>query len=74
MAVIQLRVPKGFMGHGLGQCIKFGVEYETLSYDIVELTSSDQLRLAKMMVAFRGELISSSMTKNVKVDIPRYEV
>jgi hypothetical protein len=72
MAVITLKVPsKAQMGYGLGKAIQYGVEYEIISDSIIELSSGDNMRLAKMMVAFQGELIESSTQKNVKVDLPR---
>ena len=72
MAVITLKVPsKAQMGYGLGKAIQYGVEYEIISDSIIELSSGDNMRLAKMMVAFQGELIGSSTQKNVKVDLPR---
>lgn len=72
MAVITLKVPSiAQMGYGLGKAIQYGVEYEIISDSIIELSSGDNMRLAKMMVAFQGELIGSSTQKNVKVDLPR---
>ncbi len=72
MAVITLKVPSiAQMGYGLGKAIQYGVEYEIISDSIIELSSGDNMRLAKMMVAFQGELIGSSTQKNVQVDLPR---
>lgn len=74
MAVIVLEVPsRAQMGYGLGKAIQYGVEYEVLSNNQIELTSTDEMRLATMMVAFQGKLIKSSITKNVRVDHPRHE-
>ena len=74
MAVITLQVPsKAQMGYGLGKAMQYGVEYEVLDGLQVELTSSDELRLATMMVAFQGKLIQSSIKKNVRVDMPKHE-
>ena len=74
MAVITLEVPsKAQMGYGIGKAIQYGVEYEMLDGLNIELTSGDEMKLAKMMVAFRGKLTSSSIKKNVRVDLPRYE-
>lgn len=74
MAVITLEVPsRAQMGYGLGKAIQHGVEYEILSDNLVELTSSDQIRLARMMVAFQGKLVSSSITKNVRVELPKHQ-
>jgi hypothetical protein len=74
MAVITLEVPSiAQMGYGLGKAMQYGVEYEVLNDHTVELTSTDEMRLATMMVAFRGKLISSSLSKNVQVELPRHE-
>lgn len=74
MAVITLEVPSvAQMGYGLGKAIQYGVEYEVLDQNTVELTCSDEMKLASMMVAFRGKLISSSLSKNVRVDMPKHE-
>ena len=74
MAVITLEVPSvAQMGYGLGKAMQYGVEYEVLDQNTVELTCSDEMKLATMMVAFRGKLISSSLSKNVRVDMPKHE-
>jgi hypothetical protein len=74
MAVITLEVPSiAQMGYGLGKAIQYGVEYEVLNDSQVELSSGDQMKLARMIVAFQGKLIKSSITKNVQVDLPRHE-
>jgi hypothetical protein len=74
MAVITLEVPSNAqMGYGIGKAIQYGVEYEMLDGLQIELSSGDEMKLAKMMVAFRGKLISSSIKKNVRVDLPRHE-
>ena len=74
MAVITLEVPsKAQMGYGLGKAVQFGVEYEIISDSLVELTSADEMRLAKMIVAFQGKLVESSTTKPVQVSLPKPE-
>ena len=74
MAVVTLQVPsKAQMGYGLGKAMQFGVEYEVLDNLQIELTSTDEMRLAKMIVAFQGTILNSSITKNVRVDHPRHE-
>jgi hypothetical protein len=74
MAVIVLEVPsRAQMGYGIGKAIQFGVEYEVLANNEVELTCSDEIKLAKMMVAFRGKLKSAINHKNVRVDHPKHE-
>jgi hypothetical protein len=74
MAVITLQVPsKAQMGYGLGKAMQFGVEYEVLDNLQVELTSADEMKLAKMMVAFQGKLVDTMIQKNVRVEQPRHE-
>lgn len=74
MAVITLQVPsRAQMGYGLGKAIQYGVEYEVLNDSQVELSSGDEIKLAKMMVAFQGKLISAVNHKNVRVDMPKHE-
>jgi hypothetical protein len=74
MAVITLQVPsKAQMGYGLGKAMQYGVEYDVLDNLQVELTSGDEMKLAKMMVAFQGKIISSSIQKNVRVELPKHQ-
>ena len=74
MAVITLEVPsKAQMGYGLGKAIQYGVEYEVLNESQVELSSGDEMKLARMMVAFQGTLISAVNHKNVRVEHPKHE-
>jgi pimeloyl-CoA synthetase len=74
MAVITLEVPsKAQMGYGLGKAIQYGVEYEVLNESQVELSSGDEMKLARMMVAFQGKLISATNHKNVRVEHPKHE-
>jgi len=74
MAVITLEVPsRAQMGYGLGKAIQYGVEYEVISDNEIELTCSDEIKLAKMMVAFQGKLKSAVNHKNVRVEHPRHE-
>jgi hypothetical protein len=61
------------MGYGLGKAMQFGVEYEVLGDNLVELTSADEMRLAKMIVAFQGKVVESSTTKTVQVSLPKPE-
>jgi hypothetical protein len=74
MAVITLEVPsRAQMGYGLGKAIQYGVEYDVLDPNRVELTCSDEMKLARMIVAFQGKVISSSLIKNVQVGLPKHE-
>jgi hypothetical protein len=75
MAVITLQVPtQAQMGYGLGKAMQYGVEYEVLNDLQVELTCADEMKLAKMMVAFQGKIVNSSITKPIKGDVPKFEV
>ena len=74
MSVITLEVPsRAQMGYGLGKAIQYGVEYEVLNDHQVELSCGVNMKLAKMIVAFQGKLIESTIQKNVRVDHPRHE-
>lgn len=74
MAVITLSVPsRAQMGYGIGKAIQFGVEYEVVDANTIELNSGDEMKLAKMMVAFQGTLKSAESHKNVRVEHPRHE-
>ena len=74
MSVITLEVPsRAQLGYGLGKAMQFGVEYEVLSDSLVELTSADEMRLAKMIVAFQGKVVETSTTKPVQVSLPKPE-
>ena len=74
MAVITLEVPsRAQMGYGLGKAIQYGVEYELLGDREIELTCADEIKLAKMIVAFQGKLKSAVNHKNVRVELPRHE-
>ena len=74
MAVVLIEVPsKAQMGYGLGKAIQYGVEYEVLNDHQIELNSGDEMKLAKMIVAFRGKLVSAVNHKNVRVEHPKHE-
>lgn len=74
MGVLTLRVPtRAQMGYGIGKAIQYGVEYEVLNDLQVELTCGDEIKLAKMKIAFCGEIVSYVSQKNVRVDAPRHE-
>lgn len=74
MSVITLEVPsRAQMGYGIGKAIQYGIEYEVLSESQIELTCGDNVKLAKMMVAFQGKLVNSTISKIVRVDAPKHE-
>jgi len=73
--IVKLQVPnKAQMGYGLGKCIQYGVEYDVLNDLQVELTSTDEVKLTKMCVAFQGKVLDVSKTMAVSGDLPKYEV
>jgi hypothetical protein len=73
--VITLKAPnRAQFAYGLGKCITYGVEYELLDDLTVELTSSDEMRLIKMCVAFRAKPLSIKKTSEVGGDLPKHEV
>ncbi len=75
--IITLKAPnRAQFAYGMGKAITYGVEYEVLDNEnmIVELTSSDEIRLTKMCVAFRAKPLTISHTKEVKGDLPKSEV
>lgn len=73
--VITLKAPnRAQFAYGLGKCITYGVEYELLDELTVELTSSDEIRLTKMCVAFQAKPLTISKTKEITGDLPKHEV
>ena len=71
---MRLRVPnRAQMAYGIGQSIQSGIEYEIKGVNVIELTCSDIMKLARMKVAFQGELMSISLSINVRVELPKYE-
>ena len=73
--VITLKAPnRAQFAYGMGKVITYGVEYEILDDLIVELTSSDEMKLTKMCVAFQAKPLTISKTKEVAGDMPKHEV
>lgn len=73
--VITLKAPnRAQFAYGMGKVITYGVEYELLDDLTVELTSSDEIRLTKMCVAFQARPLSISQTRGVSGDLPKHEV
>lgn len=74
MAVAVIEVPsRSYMAHGLSKCLTYGIEYEMLENMQVEITCSDELKLAKIIAAFRGKILSAVNHKNVCVEHPKHE-
>ena len=74
MAVVTIEVPsKAQMGYGLGKAIQMGVEYEVINESQIELTATDEMRLARAIVAFQGKILSAVNHKNVRVEHPKHE-
>jgi len=73
MAVALIQVPNpAQMGYGLGKAMQYGVEYEVKDNLQIELNCGDELKLAKIIVAFQGKILEVNTVKNVRVDKPRH--
>ena len=74
MAVAVIEVPsKARMANGLSKCLNSGIEYEMLENMQVEVTCADEVKLAKIIAAFGGKILSAVNHKEVRVDMPKYE-
>jgi hypothetical protein len=75
MSVAIIEVPsRSRMANGLSKCLTAGIEYEMLENMKVEITCADDLKLAKVIAAFGGKIISASLTKEVTPGKPRQDV
>jgi hypothetical protein len=75
MAVAIIKVPSDArMANGLSKCLMAGIEYEMLEDMKVEITCADEMKLAKIITAFGGKILSASLTKAVNPSLPRREV
>lgn len=74
MSVAVIQVPsRGHMANGIGKAILYGIEYEVLEGNKVELTCADDLKLAKIIVQFGGKILSAVNHKEVRVGMPKHE-
>ena len=74
MAVAIIEVPsKARMANGLSKCLNAGIEYEMLENMQVEITCADEMKLAKIIAAFGGKILSAVNHKEVRVDMPKHE-
>jgi len=74
MAVAIIEVPsKARMANGLSKCLTAGIEYEMLENMQVEITCADEIKLAKIIAAFGGKILSAVNHKAVRVDMPKHE-
>jgi len=74
MSVAIISVPsRARMANGLSKCITAGIEYEMLADGTVELSCGDDYKLAKIITAFAGTIISASRTAPVTPGKPRHE-
>ena len=74
MAVAVIEVPsRGHMANGIGKAILYGIEYEVLSDNQIELTCADEMKLAKIIVQFGGKILSATKVKAVRTDLPKHE-
>jgi hypothetical protein len=74
MAVAIIEVPsRARMAHGLSKCLTAGIEYEMLEGMKIEITCGDEYKLAKIITAFDGKILSAVNHKNVRVEHPKHE-
>jgi hypothetical protein len=74
MAVVVIDVPsRAYMANGIGKAILYGIEYEVISDSQVELTCADEMKLAKLIVMFKGKIVSAHNQKPVIPSLPRHE-
>jgi hypothetical protein len=74
MAVAIIAVPsRAHMARGLSACLNAGIEYEMLENMQVEITCADELKLARIIVAFGGKILSAVHQKGVRTDLPRHD-
>jgi len=74
MAVAIIEVPsKARMANGLSKCLTAGIEYEMLENMQVEITCADEMKLARIIAAFGGKILSAVNHKEVRVDQPKHE-
>jgi hypothetical protein len=74
MAVAIIEVPsRGHMANGIGKAILYGIEYDVLSENKVELTCADEMKLAKIIVQFGGKILSARNVAEITPDLPRRE-
>lgn len=74
MAVAIIEVPsRAYMARGIGQCILYGIEYDVINDNKVELTCADEIKLAKIIVAFGGKILKATTVAEITPDLPRRE-
>jgi hypothetical protein len=74
MAIAVIEVPsKARMANGLSKCLTAGVEYEMLEGMTIEITCADEYKLAKIITAFGGKILSARHQQAVVPSLPRHE-
>ena len=74
MAVATIEVPtRGQMANGIGKAILYGVEYEVLDSNKVELTCADEMKLAKIIVQFGGKILNATNVAEITPELSRRE-
>jgi hypothetical protein len=75
MSVAIISVPsRARMANGISKALTAGIEYEMLGDMKVEITCADDYKLAKIITAFGGTILSAQKTKAVLPGKPRHEV
>ena len=73
MSVAIIKVPnKARMANGISKALTAGIEYEMLGDMKVEITCADDYKLAKIITAFGGEILSASRVAPVIPAKPRH--
>jgi hypothetical protein len=75
MAVAVIEVPSpARMANGISKCLTAGIEYEMLDGMQVEITCADEMKLARIITAFGGKILSAFNHKTITPDAPKHEV
>jgi len=74
MAVATIEVPtRGHMANGIGKAILYGIGYEGLGDNKVELTCADEMKLAKIIVQFGGKILNATNVAEITPELSRRE-
>jgi hypothetical protein len=75
MAIATILVPSpARMANGISKCLTAGIEYEIVGEMKVEITCADEMKLARIITAFQGKILSAVNQKEVNHTVPKHEV
>jgi hypothetical protein len=73
MSVAIIQVPsRARMANGISKALTAGIEYEMLGDMKVEITCADDYKLAKIITAFGGKILSATTLAPVVPNKPRH--